>query len=126
MFGKDNVFDAIISFRFTIIAYYFACCLNKVIHILRESMEGILKNTTYQKEKVNGWCSQIVDSCLKSLAALNKPFKYVVTVVIQQKSGAPLQTGATMFWNTPTDGACTQQIFTEHLDAIVTVFAVAI
>ena len=36
----------------------------------------------YQKDKVNQWCTQIIDSCIKDLAKLNKPFKYIVTCVI--------------------------------------------
>ena len=37
----------------------------------------------YQREKVNQWSQQIIESCIKDLAKLNKKFKYVVTCIIQ-------------------------------------------
>ena len=46
----------------------------------------------YQREKSGLWCGQISESCVKGLSKLNKPFKYVVTVVIQQNTGAGIQT----------------------------------
>lgn len=36
----------------------------------------------YQREKVNQWSQQIIESCIKDLAKLNKKFKYVVTCII--------------------------------------------
>ena len=36
-----------------------------------------------------------MESVLKSLQAVNKPFKYVVTCIIMQKNGAGLHTAST-------------------------------
>ena len=46
----------------------------------------------YKEEKVNDWSRQIIDNCLKDLMKLNKPFKYLVTCIIQQNNGSGLQT----------------------------------
>ncbi|KAF4718841.1 hypothetical protein FOZ63_012253, partial [Perkinsus olseni] len=48
-----------------------------VQEIVKHAMNQTLQNAVYSKEKVNHWCNQLLDSCLKELAKLNKPFKYV-------------------------------------------------
>ena len=40
------------------------------------------QNIAYQKDKVNQWCQQIIEACIKDLAKLQKPFKYAVTCII--------------------------------------------
>ena len=65
-----------------------------------QSINGVfgLKDETsvmtqlYQRDKANAWCGQISEATVKGLSKLNKPFKYVVTVVIQQNTGAGIQT----------------------------------
>ena len=42
--------------------------------------------------KVNQWTSNVVEGCLKRLAGLQKPFKYVVTCNFVQKAGAGMHT----------------------------------
>ena len=37
--------------------------------------------------QVGQWTSTCLETCIKRLADLNKPFKYVVTTVIMQKNG---------------------------------------
>ena len=37
--------------------------------------------------QVSQWTSSCLENCIKKLTALNKPFKYVVTVIIMQKNG---------------------------------------
>ncbi len=37
--------------------------------------------------QVSCWTSQCLESCMKRLGALNKPYKYVVTCIIMQKTG---------------------------------------
>ena len=53
----------------------------------------------YAQKKVNDQINTIVDSCLKELQSLNRPFKYIVTCVIMQKNGAGMSTAASMFWD---------------------------
>ena len=99
----------------------------QVQDIVKKSINTTLQGVSYTKEKVGVWCNQIVDGCLKSLSALGKPFKYVVTCIIMQKNGAPLHTAATCFWDVKTDGLCCMQVSgasgQETLDCIVTVYA---
>ena len=53
----------------------------KVQKIAQQAVEAVVggENTVYVKEKVNDWCKQIIDGCIKELAKLDKKFKYVVT-----------------------------------------------
>ena len=98
----------------------------QVQEIVKHAISGTLGQSVYSKKMVSGWCGGIADGCLKELAKLNKPFKYVVSVVIMQKNGSPLHTAATAFWDTKTDGLCCLQVGNETLDCIVTVYATMI
>tara|TARA_B110000285_G_C14844903_1_gene477120 strand:+ start:54 stop:272 length:219 start_codon:yes stop_codon:yes gene_type:complete len=57
----------------------------EVQKIAQNAVELVVKGDSsiaYQKDKVNQWCQQIIESCIKDLAKLNKPFKYAVTCII--------------------------------------------
>jgi hypothetical protein len=38
--------------------------------------------------QVSQWTSACLEGCMKRLTGLNKPYKYVVTCIIMQKTGA--------------------------------------
>ena len=57
----------------------------EVQKIAQQAVEVVIKgdqNIAYQKDKVNQWSQQIIESCIKDLAKLQKPFKYAVTCII--------------------------------------------
>ena len=57
----------------------------QVQKIAKAAVEVVVKqdqNIAYQKDKVNQWCQQIIEACIKDLAKLQKPFKYAVTCII--------------------------------------------
>jgi dynein light chain Tctex-type 1 len=93
---------------------------------LPQSIDPILGKQVYTAKKIHDWTSAIVESVLKSLQAVNKPFKYVVTCIIMQKNGAGLHTASTCFWDTKTDGSCSVRWDNQTMHAIVTVFALHI
>ncbi len=76
----------------------------------------------YNKEKVNDWCGHIADTSIKNLLRLNKRFKYVITVVIQQNTGAGIQSATGGFQNTTSDGVAVIQKEFPDMIIIVTVF----
>jgi hypothetical protein len=41
--------------------------------------------------QVSQWTSACLEGCMKRLTGLNKPYKYVVTCIIMQKTGAQLK-----------------------------------
>lgn len=55
--------------------------VQKVAQLAVEQVVGS-DNIVYQKDKVNQWCQQIIETCIKDLAKLQKPFKYAVTCII--------------------------------------------
>ena len=56
----------------------------EVQKIAKNAIEQVVnqENVSYQKDKVNQWCSQIIEGCIKDLVKLGKPFKYVVTCIL--------------------------------------------
>lgn len=55
-----------------------------------------------------------------------KNFKYVVTCIIQQNNGAGIQSAATAYWDTKTDGLISVMLNQPTYVCIVTVFAAQI
>mmetsp|Transcript_31261 Transcript_31261/g.85884 ORF Transcript_31261/g.85884 Transcript_31261/m.85884 type:complete len:111 (-) Transcript_31261:76-408(-) len=94
-----------------------------VNELVKDSITKILTNCSYTESRVNTWCNLIIDDCLKGLAKLDKPFKYVVTCIIMQKNGTPLHTGLSLYWDTKTDGVSCVQTGMDTMDCITTVFA---
>ena len=89
-------------------------------------MEATLKEATYNPKKVNDWINSVVDGCLKQLQTLQRPFKYIVTCVIQQKNGAGMNTAATCFWDTNKDAYAKVLWDNPTMHCIVTVYGICI
>ena len=58
--------------------------------IIKESIDAVLENALHKHAFVGQWTNDVVETCVKRLAALNRPFKCVVTCVIMQRNGAGL------------------------------------
>ena len=80
----------------------------------------------YQKDKVNQWCQQIIETCIKDLVKLNKQFKYAVTCIINQNNGSGLQSAATCYWETKKDGLISMQFLQPTFIVILTIFCMSI
>jgi dynein light chain Tctex-type 1 len=80
----------------------------------------------YNHRTVNGQINSIVDSCLKELQSLNRPFKYIVSCVIMQKNGAGLESAASLFWDPMKDGRVTVPWENATMHVIVTVYGLAL
>ncbi|EEH52812.1 flagellar inner arm dynein light chain Tctex1 [Micromonas pusilla CCMP1545] len=97
-----------------------------VNEIIKESIDAVLQNAAYSHAKVGQWTSSAVETTLRRLTALKKPFKYVVTCVIMQKNGAGLHTASSCYWDNETDGARTVRWENKSMYCIVTVFGLAV
>eukprot|EP00047_Mylnosiga_fluctuans_P002830 m.226142 g.226142 ORF g.226142 m.226142 type:complete len:117 (+) comp11378_c0_seq1:33-383(+) len=100
--------------------------VDEVSMIIKECVEQTIGVNTYQQSKVNQWTSNIVESCLKRLCALNKPFKYIVSSIIMQKNGAGLHTASSCYWDNSSDGSCTVRWENKTMYVIISVFGLAI
>jgi dynein light chain Tctex-type 1 len=72
---------------------------------IREVIERHLKGKSYAEEKVAQWINDICESCLEELYAPKKPFKYVVTACIMQRTGAAIHSANACYWDTVSDGS---------------------
>lgn len=94
--------------------------------IAKDSIESILRNESFKPEKINQWCSSIIEECTKRLCGFNKPFKYVSTCVIMQKTGAGLHLSASTYWDQTTDASTTVRWENTTMYAILSVYGVMI
>ena len=49
---------------------------------ITEVAEEVLKDAMWDEQKVPQWINQINEKLMQSLMTLNKPYKYVITVVM--------------------------------------------
>jgi len=93
---------------------------------IKSAIGSVLNDTMYTSKKVNDWSNNIISSALKGLQSLNRPFKYVLTVIIMQKNGAGLTSAASTFWDTSKDGLCKVTWENNTMHCIVTVYGMAV
>ncbi|KAI5078460.1 hypothetical protein GOP47_0006131 [Adiantum capillus-veneris] len=90
--------------------------------IIKNSIDEAIMSAQFHHEKVKRWTANVVELCMKRLADLDKPFKYVVTCIIMQKNGAGMSTATSCFWDTNVDGSRTIRWENKSMYCIVTVF----
>jgi hypothetical protein len=83
-------------------------------------------------DQINELTNKIVDDCMKDLLKMKKPFKYSVTVFIQQKNGCGVNVGSTyimdlflgaQFAEDSSDGGQTLVVHDHpHVDAIISIY----
>eukprot|EP00887_Chlorella_sp_A99_P003474 scaffold7.g3474.t1 len=98
----------------------------EVDSIIREALLQTVGDTPFANGKVPTWSAQLAEGCLKKLAALQKPFKYVVTVNLCQKAGAGLHAASSARWNPKTDGKLCVHWESATVSALVVVYWVAV
>ncbi|XP_041834825.1 dynein light chain Tctex-type 3-like [Melanotaenia boesemani] len=94
--------------------------------IVKECIESVVGADDYSQNQVNKWTAGIVERCLTQLVKLGKPYKFIVTCAVMQKTGAGLHTANSCYWDTTTDGSCTVRWENRTMNCVVSVFAVAI
>ena len=99
---------------------------------ISEVAEEVLKDAMWDETMVPHWINQINEKLMISLMALNKPYKYVVTVVMQQKTGAQISGAISCYFENTTDGTVSQvyppqsrakESGQKTLQSLITVFA---
>lgn len=94
--------------------------------VVKSAIGVILNSTTYNPKKVNTWSNSIIDTTLKGLQSLNRPYKYCISVIIMQKNGAGLVSTISSFWDTQKDGYCKVTWENNTMHCIVSVFGLAV
>lgn len=90
--------------------------------MVREAILQSVGDSQLLHSKIDAWSANIVEGCLKRLAALNKPFKYVVTCNLTQKAGAGLHAASSTRWGDKTDGKLSVQWENQTMTILVTVY----
>eukprot|EP00884_Botryococcus_braunii_P018078 jgi/Botrbrau1/4954/Bobra.0122s0031.1 len=93
--------------------------------LMRDAIVSTIGDSQFNQSKISTWSNNIVDTCLKRLAALGRPFKYVITCNLTQKAGAGLHVSSSSHWNTRTDGKMTVLWENQTLIVLATVYWVA-
>mmetsp|Transcript_19528 Transcript_19528/g.59073 ORF Transcript_19528/g.59073 Transcript_19528/m.59073 type:complete len:121 (-) Transcript_19528:98-460(-) len=99
-----------------------------------ENVQMIVKNTIvqtiadhiYNAKQVDGWVNVIVETCLKHLQNLNRPFKYLITCVITQMNGAGMNTATAQYWDQSKDGVASIAYNNGNMHCVVTVFGLCV
>ncbi|XP_024144988.1 dynein light chain Tctex-type 1 isoform X1 [Oryzias melastigma] len=71
--------------------------------IVKECIENVVGGDDYSANLVNKWTAGIVERCLAQLVKQGKPYKYIVTCAVMQKTGAGLHTANSCYWDTAMD-----------------------
>ncbi|KAG0582289.1 hypothetical protein M758_3G048600 [Ceratodon purpureus] len=100
--------------------------LDEIKTVIKDSIDEAIGSQQFNHDKVTHWTNGVSESCIKRLAVLNKPFKYVVTTVIMQKNGAGMIMATSCFWDKAADGSNTIRWENKTMYVIVTVFGAAI
>ena len=77
--------------------------------IVNEVCEEVLKEAHWDETLVPNWINQVCEMCVKQLVELNRPYKWVVTCVMQQKIGCTIHSSMSCYWESTTDGVITYQ-----------------
>lgn len=86
-----------------------------------------MQPVTYTHSRVPQWTSDVIEACMRRLTQLNKPFKYIVTCAIMQKTGAGLHMASSCYWDNTSDGWVTHKYEgNKTCVCIVSVFGLAI
>ena len=94
--------------------------------IVRNAIVQTVADHIYNAKQVDSWVNAIVETCLKQLQNLNRPFKYLVTCVISQANGAGMAVAATQYWDQGKDGIAKIAYNNGNLHCLVTVFGLSV
>ena len=93
---------------------------------IKSAIGSVLNGSVYIPGKVNDWSNNIIAAALKGLQSLNRPYKYVLSVIIMQKNGAGLTSAASTYWDTNKDGLCKVTWENNTMRCIVTVYGLSV
>lgn len=86
----------------------------------------VIGGALYRQSDVNKWSSAILDQALATASRSKKGYKFIVTCVLMQKTGAGLNTAAACLWDASQDSSCTVRWENKSVTAIVHLFAVSL
>ncbi|OII76753.1 TCTEX-1 family protein [Cryptosporidium andersoni] len=94
------------------------CIVNSINSVLDQSTE-------YSASDVTTWVDSITSNCLDNLRKLSEKFKYIVSVMVLQRSPAGFHLFTTCYWDQANDGSVTHRWDNKNLHCVVVVYGVA-
>lgn len=95
--------------------------------IIREAISKILHGqNTFIPEELQTWNDAIVHQCLDELSKVSKPYKFIVTCIINQRDGAGFYSHSSCFLNTDTDSIATIRWDNDVMHCVVSVYSLAL
>mmetsp|Transcript_33788 Transcript_33788/g.41621 ORF Transcript_33788/g.41621 Transcript_33788/m.41621 type:complete len:115 (+) Transcript_33788:54-398(+) len=94
--------------------------------IISDTLTNILNEKIYNESDSKNWVNKIAESVLQQLSSLNKPYKYVTTIFIEQRNGCGIYSSSSCYWDSSTDNQCSLTWNNDTIQAIVTVFGAKI
>eukprot|EP00753_Platysulcus_tardus_P015667 PLAT5188.1.p1 GENE.PLAT5188.1~~PLAT5188.1.p1 ORF type:complete len:122 (+),score=19.98 PLAT5188.1:69-434(+) len=76
----------------------------EIERLIIQSIESHIRHEEYDEEMVPQWINDICETLMKELSEQRKPFKYVVSCLIMQNTGAGVHSVTSCYWDTVTDG----------------------
>lgn len=98
--------------------------VNQIIRGVFENVLGEVKSL--ENEKVGEWTDAIVHRCLDEMVKLKKPFKYIVTCIINQRDGAGLFSHSLCYFNNEADLLSSVSWDNDVLRSNVSIYAMAL
>ena len=100
---------------------------------VRDVVELVLGGEEWSDAACDRWVERICCLCIDELHAAKKPFKYIVTCSLMQRTGAAIHSSRSAYWDGVSDGSVTvmwpkrnaPDAGNKTIIAMVSVFAVA-
>ncbi len=106
--------------------FEFSSISSTAITIAKDCMAAVLESKRYNPTKTAEWIDSIGGNVVANLRDVSPNFKYIVSGIITQKTGAGFHYDVQSFWDATTDGAVTATFENETMTCICTVIGVAI
>lgn len=101
--------------------------IDELNQIIREAISKNLHGeNTFKPEELQIWNDAIVHQCLDELSKLSKPYKFIVTCIINQRDGAGFYSHSSCFLNTDTDSIATIRWDNDVMHCVVSVYSLAL
>ncbi|XP_051912643.1 dynein light chain Tctex-type 1-like [Hippocampus zosterae] len=76
---------------------------DEVERLILESIEQVLVGKSYSEADVPKWINALCEDIMKKLIESQKPYKYMINCLIQQKTGQGLIAASSSFWDSASD-----------------------
>eukprot|EP01070_Trichotokara_eunicae_P008887 Trichotokara_eunicae@DN5907_c0_g1_i4.p1 len=85
----------------------FSAISEKVVAEVKPIVESVLGQHNYEPQEVPTWVDAITGKSLEKLQDMSYCFKYIVSVVVLQKSNTGFHLFSTCYWDQAVDGTVT-------------------